>query len=117
MIDEATMSRIAEAISQFKLHSQMSGFAEGFGTGWECAEHRAIRDFTLRLLRYRCGDLTKEFQDFVFALPNETVYSLTEALFDFSSEEDLRNWLQAKMADARLWRYTLPASLLVFGDG
>jgi hypothetical protein len=29
MINEATRSRIDEAISQFKLHSQMSGFAEG----------------------------------------------------------------------------------------
>jgi hypothetical protein len=43
MIDEGAMSRIDEAISQFKLHSQMNGFIEGLETGRECAEYRTIR--------------------------------------------------------------------------
>lgn len=49
-------------------------------------------------------------------MSNETI-SLADALFDFSSQEDLRNWLQAKMADPVLRRYTHPASFRVFGDG
>lgn len=114
MSDEA-ISRRDEAISQFKLHLQMSGFTEGFETGWECAEHRTTRDFTLRLLRHRCGALTKEIEELVYALPDECVYSLAEAMFDFSSQEDLRNWLEAKMADPWLRRYTAPASSQVFG--
>jgi hypothetical protein len=106
-----------ELISRLKVQLQMSGFTQGFDTGYECAEHRTIRDFTLRLLRYRCGDLTEKIQDLVFALPDKTVYSLAEALFEFPSEEELRNWLQAKMEDPVLRRYTQPASWRVFGDG
>jgi hypothetical protein len=104
-----------EVRSRLKVQLQMSGFIEGFATGCECAEQRTIRDFTMRLLRYRCGDLAQELQDLVFALPDETVYSLAEAMFDFSSEEDLRNWLQAKMQDRAVWNYARPHSIRVFG--
>jgi len=102
--------------SQNNLQSPGYYFAQGFGADVEMAEHSMLRQYTLRLLRRRCGDLTEEIQALVYALPDESVYSLADALFDFSSQEDLRNWLQAKMADPVLRRITHPHSLRLFGD-
>lgn len=106
---------ILSQLEQFQLDLKLRGFAEGYETGCECAEYSTIREFALRLLRYRCGDLNPELEDLVYALPTETVYSLAEAMFDFSSEEDLRNWLRAQMQDRAVWNYAKPHSIRVFG--
>ena len=74
--------RIDKAIDQFELNSQIRGLVEGLETGLECGEYRTIRNFTLRLLRYRCGALTKKIEEQVYELPDECIYSLAEAMFD-----------------------------------
>ncbi len=115
MIDEAMKSRIDKAVDQLELNAQMRGLFEGLETGLECGEYRTIRNFTLRLLRHRCGALPKEIEEQVYELPDECVYSLAEAMFDFSSQEDLRNWLEAKMRELWLRRCDALTSFRVLG--
>jgi hypothetical protein len=73
----------------------MSYFVDGFKAGLEGASYKAPREYVLRLLRRRCGVLTEEVRDHVYALSDKRLDALGEALFTFSSEAALRSWLQA----------------------
>ena len=60
------------------------------------AEREALT-LVFRLLKRRIGDLNPELEAKIRLLPVNQVEDLGEALLDFKSEEDLRNWLQHKM--------------------
>jgi hypothetical protein len=55
----------------------------------------------LRLLRRRVGPVPTKLQDGVRALPPERLEELAEALLDFSSLKDARNWLVGQGQAAR----------------
>lgn len=94
----------------------MHYFAEGYSLGSELTEHQVERHFMLRLLRRRCGKLTEQLEELVYALPDETLHQLADDFFEFTSRTDLRKWLRAKMkADQNLRIYMKPHSIDFLG--
>jgi predicted transposase/invertase (TIGR01784 family) len=69
-------------------------YQEAKAEGEQIGEQRE-KSLVLRQLTRRFGDLPREMQSQVTALPLEQVEALGEALLDFSAIADLTSWLQA----------------------
>ncbi|MBW4554569.1 MAG: DUF4351 domain-containing protein [Trichormus sp. ATA11-4-KO1] len=70
------------------------GYERGIQEGEQQGEQRLI----LRLLQRRVGKLSPELQERIQSLSLNQLESLGEALLDFTSVEDLLNWLQTNQS-------------------
>ncbi|QIR35318.1 DUF4351 domain-containing protein [Tolypothrix sp. PCC 7910] len=60
-------------------------------TSWQLEGKQEI---IMRLLNRKVGAIALELQEKILQLPNTQLEDLGEALLDFTSQEDLVNWLQ-----------------------
>ena len=65
-------------------------YQEALGEG----EQKEAVKLVLRLLNRRFGEVTQSLTEQISQLPVEQVEDLGEALLDFTSETDLRQWLE-----------------------
>jgi hypothetical protein len=63
-------------------------------------EERGEKRLLLRMLNRKFQSLAPELEAKITTLSVETLENLGEALLDFQSETDLRNWLNANTANS-----------------
>ncbi len=69
------------------------GFKLGMEEGIELGRQSAAASFVLRLLQRLFGDLSQSQQERIQGLSRHSLEELAEALLDFNSITDLKNWL------------------------
>ena len=82
-----TKEQVVELMTEWELKGRMEGRIEGR------TEER--QELTLRLLTRKVGILPADVQAQIGALSPDTLLDLSEALLDFSSLDDLTDWLAA----------------------
>ncbi|RUT09774.1 hypothetical protein DSM106972_002690 [Dulcicalothrix desertica PCC 7102] len=69
------------------------GFKLGMEEGIELGRQSAVASFVLHLLQHRFGNLSQIQQERIQGLSRKRLEELGEALLDFNSITDLKNWL------------------------
>ena len=90
--DQLTATDITESLK--KAFPEKREFMETFLDTWiQQGRHEGLISLTLRQLRRRLGEISKELQEQVKVLPSRQLEDLGESLLDFSTSADLENWL------------------------
>jgi predicted transposase YdaD len=76
-------------VTSFEEIGRARGRAEGLAEG----QLQGQRELIMHLLDRKVGSLTAELQEQITALTGEQLLRLSEALFDFTSIDDLTAWL------------------------
>jgi flagellar biosynthesis/type III secretory pathway protein FliH len=71
-----------------------TGIEKGLQQGRQEGRREEAASMVLRLLNRRCGSLTTELQQQIQNLSVEQLEELGEELLDFTSIQNLINWLQ-----------------------
>lgn len=82
-----------EELKQFEQERTMSYITTGERIGYE----RGQQELVLRQLQRRVGELPEDVKKQVQSLSLQNLEALGEALLDFTTIEDLLNWLQAHL--------------------
>ncbi|MBP1465756.1 DUF4351 domain-containing protein, partial [Candidatus Chloroploca sp. M-50] len=69
------------------------GLEQGIEKGLEQGRHQTLQTVVLRQLTRRCGPLSEQVQHQLVTLSPEHLLDLSESLLDFTSLNDLQNWL------------------------
>ncbi|WP_208344790.1 DUF4351 domain-containing protein, partial [Aetokthonos hydrillicola] len=88
-----------QELKQFEQESRMSYMTTGERIGYERGQAKGqyehAKALVLRLLQKRLGELPQQVTAHIESLTLEQLDTLGEALLDFTSTADLRNWLEA----------------------
>ena len=81
---------------------EQQGMEKGLEKGLEMGEHKGLISLTLRLVHRRFGEIDEAMRGRISALPNQRLEDFGEALLDFASPDDLRQWLEAQPDDGKV---------------
>ncbi|MEM6447974.1 MAG: DUF4351 domain-containing protein, partial [Cyanobacteria bacterium P01_D01_bin.123] len=102
--DESTLIELVETAMVYKFPDlTIEEIAKMLGMATKASQTRVFQDgrvegervIVLRQLGRKVGELPSELIPTIESLPVETLESLGEALLDFKTLEDLRDWLRA----------------------
>ena len=101
--DESEKVKVMELTTSWKEEGRAEGMEKGRAEGWaECRAqerreaHERECQLILRPLRKRFGPLEPEWEERVRQLSFDQLQALAEALVDFLSVAELKNWLAAR---------------------
>ncbi len=83
-------------IAEWEKQGLEKGMEKGLEKGMELGEHKGMTSLTLRLVHRRFGEIGEATRERIRGLPNHRLEDLGEALLDFASSEELRQWLADK---------------------
>ncbi|MBE9052956.1 DUF4351 domain-containing protein [Nostocales cyanobacterium LEGE 11386] len=106
ILPKALENQFWEELKQFEQERTMRyvttgeriGYERGIQEGRQEGEQQGEQRLILRLLQRRVGKLSPELQECIQSLSLNQLESLGEALLDFTSVEDLLNWLQTNQS-------------------
>jgi predicted transposase/invertase (TIGR01784 family) len=80
--------------AQGRTEGLTQGLTQGRAEGEQIGEQRGQINLIKRLLQRQLGELNQSIEDSLSQLSSEQLSALAEAIFDFSSVDDLSSWLE-----------------------
>lgn len=98
ILPKALEAEFWEEFKEFEEERTMSYITTGEWIGYERGEQEGEQKLVMRLLQRRVGELPQEVIEEVQNLSLEKLEALGEALLDFTSMDDLLNWLRNSLS-------------------
>lgn len=95
ILPKALENQLWEEFKQFEQERTMRYVTTGECIGYERGKQEGEQVIILKLLKRRVGELSPELKERIQCLSSNQLETLGEALLDFTSMEDLLNWLQS----------------------
>ncbi|MEH2198930.1 DUF4351 domain-containing protein [Nostoc sp.] len=99
ILPKALEAEFWQEFKQFEQERTMSYITTGERIGYERGKQEGEQILILRQLQRRVGELPEEVRGQIQILSLEQLEALGEALLDFTTIEDLLNWLEANQAE------------------
>lgn len=95
-------SWIQEGMEKGRKKGIEEGIEKGREEGVQTGQHLGMASLSLRLVQRRFGQVSETVAEQIRALPNSLLEEFGEALFDFASPEEMRQWLAEHSSDTSI---------------